>query len=101
VREGGTVTGSLDEEKVLKFLMENPKYIEILKRAVEHEEAHSKDPYYLGWEWSDVRAYPAEIMRLIREGIVTIRYKSRRYTNYLLTDREVVKRCLAKLGVRL
>jgi hypothetical protein len=98
---GDTMTGSLDEEKVLKFLMENPKYVEILGRAVKHEETHSKDPYYLGWEWSDVRAYPAELMRLVREGIVTIRYKSKRYTRYLLTDREIVKKCLAKLGVKL
>jgi hypothetical protein len=95
---GGAMTGSLDEERVLEFLRMNPKYIEILKRAVEHEEAHSKEPHYLGWEWSDVRAYPAELMKLVREGIVTIRYRSRKYTNYLLTDRETVKRCLARLG---
>jgi len=81
-------------DKIKQFLAENPKFIEILKRAVEHEENHAKDTHYLGWEWSDVRAYPAELMKLVREGIVNIKYKSRRYTNYLLADREAVKKCL-------
>lgn len=81
-------------DKIKAFLAENPKFIEILKRAVEHEEAHSKDEHYLGWEWSDVRAYPAELMKLVREGIVNIKYKSRRYTHYVLTDREAVKKSL-------
>jgi len=84
------------EERIRSFLIENPRYIEILKRAVEHEEANSKNPYYLGWEWSDVRAYPAELMKLVREGIVNVRYKSRRYTHYILTDREAVKNVLKR-----
>lgn len=79
----------MGEEKIRSFLNENPRFIEVLKRAVEHEEANSKNPHYLGWEWSDVRAYPAELMKLVREGIVNIKYKSRRYTNYILADREV------------
>ena len=84
-------------EKIRKFLEENPKFVEILKRAVEHEEKHAKDEYYLGWEWSDVRAYPAELMKLVRAGIVNIKYKSRRYTNYVLADREAVKKCLESI----
>jgi len=44
--------------------------------------------------WSDVLAYPAELMKLIREEIVDIKYKSRRYTYYILTDREAVKNVL-------
>lgn len=81
-------------EKIRMFLAENPRFAEILKRAVEHEENHAKDAHYLGWEWSDVRAYPAELMKLVREGIADIKYKSRRYTNYVLADREAVKKCL-------
>jgi len=84
----------VSEKKIKSFLSENPKFIEILRRAVDHEESHSKDEHYLGWEWSDVRAYPAELMKLVREGIVDIKYKSRRYTHYVLTDREAVKKCL-------
>jgi len=80
--------------KVAKFISENPKYKEILERAVQHEEKNLGKEYYLGWEWSDVRAYPAELMKLVREGIVDIQYKSRRYTNYKLADRECVKSVL-------
>lgn len=81
-------------DKIRMFLAENPKFVEILRRAVEHEESHASDAHYLGWEWSDVRAYPAELMKLVREGIVNIKYKSRRYTCYVLADREAVKKCL-------
>jgi hypothetical protein len=85
---------TVTKDKIKKFLAENPRFVEILKRAIEHEENHAKDAHYLGWEWSDVRAYPAELMKLVREGIVNIKYKSRRYTNYVLADREAVKKCL-------
>ena len=81
-------------EKIKIFLSHNPKYVEILKRAVEHEESHLNDEHYLGWEWSDVRAYPAELMKLVREGIINIKYKTRRYTYYILVDREAVKKSL-------
>jgi len=85
-------------DRVREFLAENPKFAEILRRAVEHEENHANDPHYLGWEWSDVRAYPAELMKLVREGIVDIKYRSRRYTLYVLANREAVKRCLELSG---
>jgi hypothetical protein len=35
-----------------------------------------------------VRAYPAELMKLVKEGIVNIKYKNRRYTNYVLAYRD-------------
>ena len=81
-------------DKIRRFLSENPKFVEILKRALEHEDNHAKDPHYLGWEWSDVRAYPAELMKLVREGIVNIKYKSRRYTHYVLANKEAVRKSL-------
>jgi len=87
---------SLEEvvEKVKKFISENPKFKEILARAVAHEEEGERKPHYLGWEWHDVRAYPVELMKCVREGICDIRYKSRRYTTYILSNREAVKRAL-------
>ncbi len=37
-----------------------------------------------GWEWYQVNAYPARLMKLMAEGIleIEIAYKSRRYTHY-------------------
>jgi len=42
-------------EKIKQFLAENPRFINILRRAVEHEDAHLSDAHSLEWEWSDVR----------------------------------------------
>ena len=84
----------MNANEIKGFLIENPKYKGILKRAVECEEENTKKEHYLGWEWHDVRAYPAELMKLVREGIIRIRFKSNRYTNYILTDIEATKRAL-------
>jgi predicted house-cleaning noncanonical NTP pyrophosphatase (MazG superfamily) len=91
------MTDTMDVAKVLRFISENPKFVEILRRALEEEEKHINDPKYLGWEWSDVKAYPAELMKLVREGIAEISYKSRRYTNYRLSNREAVKKALESI----
>lgn len=82
------------EERVRRFLAENLRFREVLDRAVKHEEDGSKKPHYFGWEWHDVRAYPVELMKLVREGICEIKYKSRRYTHYVLVDREATKKAL-------
>ncbi|MHA1595936.1 MAG: hypothetical protein ACTSXX_14585 [Candidatus Baldrarchaeia archaeon] len=87
------------ENKICKLVRENPRYAGILKRAIEVEEKKANDRYFLGWEWHDVRAWPAELMKLVREGIVDITYKSRRYTHYKLADRESVKRALRRCAL--
>ena len=91
------------EEKTRALIVRNPKYREILERIVkveeEAEKGHHKDAESiksLGWEWYHVQAYPAELMKLVREGIIEITYKSRKYTHYKLKDREAVKRVLEK-----
>ncbi len=84
----------MDKNKLTTFLAENPKFREILERAIQHEEENSKNEHYMGWEWYDVRAYPAELMKLIREGIVSIKFKSRKYTYYLLVDRDLTKKVI-------
>jgi len=84
------------EERVCKLVKENPRYAEILLRAIKVEENKSGDHYFLGWEWHEVRAWPAELMKLVREGIVNITYKSRRYTHYKLADRDAIKRALKR-----
>jgi hypothetical protein len=83
-------------------LIKNPRYREILQRAIEVEENAEKGLHKdssiikdFGWEWYHVQAHPAEIMKLVREGIVEITYKSSRYTHYRLVDREKVKKALS------
>ena len=60
--------------------------LEILERAQQHEEAHQGEQYYLGWEWTDVRAKPQTLNRLILEGLVDRRFKSNSSTSYRLTQ---------------
>ncbi len=100
---GESVSESVSEHKVLSLLKRKPKYYEILSRIIDVEEAAEKGSHEdseiikdIGWEWHHVEVLPAELMILVREGIVKIQYKSNRRTCYRLKDREVVKRALMK-----
>ncbi len=64
-------------DKIRRFLVENPKFVEILRRAIEHEN-HAKDTHYLYWEWSDLRTHRVELIKLIREDIVDIRFNNKK-----------------------
>ncbi len=77
-----------------KFLKANPKYREILQRAIEVEKESSKDPHWLGWEWHEVRAYPAQLVKLVIEGVIKVNFKSNSSTCYVLVDRELTKQAL-------
>ena len=81
--------------EVATFLEQHPKYRPIVERALEVEEAN-QNPHWLGWKWHDVRAYPAQIVRLVVEGIARVNFQSNSSTNYLLVDRQSTKRGLDK-----
>lgn len=82
-------------EQILKFLEGHPKHREILQRAVEVEEKTGNRANWLGWEWHEVRAYPAQLVKLVIEGAIRVNFKSNSSTCYLLVDREMTKRALA------
>lgn len=83
----------MNVDELKPFLEENSKTREILRLAVEVEE---KDPHkqQWGWEWHDVRAHPASLMKLVVAGIIRVASKSNRYTMYLLVDRPMLKKAL-------
>lgn len=81
-------------QKIEEFLKANPKYREILQKAIEAEENNAQNTHYLGWEWYDVRAYPAQLVKLVIAGITNINFKSNSSTNYLLVDRQMTKQAL-------
>jgi hypothetical protein len=92
----------VSEHKVLSLLKRKPKYYKILSRIIDVEEAAEKGLHEeseiikrIGWEWYHVGVLPAELMILVREGIIEIGYTIRS-THYRLKDREVVKRALMK-----
>lgn len=67
---------------------------EILKRALELED-NGKD----SWTWWEVKAFPAELMRLVIAGYVEVVEKSparRKPAKYRLTNKDLVRRLVVK-----
>ena len=84
------------DAKIKQLLVTNPKYREILELAVKHEEENLSKTTYQGWAWHEVRAYPAQLMKLVTEGLARITYNSVKYTNYKLVDRSATKKALVR-----
>jgi len=82
-----------------RISMLDERYLEILRRALAEEEKHANDEHYLGWEWYEVQAPPAMIDKLMMHDLVTVNFKSNSSTNYLLSNREAVKKALESMGV--
>ena len=82
-------------KQIAEYLRRNASAVPILQAALRHEDAQTGQPTYLGWSWHDVRAYPATLMKLVVDGLLTVNYKSNSSTYYLLTDRAAVKQVLA------
>ncbi len=83
------------EDKICRLIREQPEYRGILERAIAIEDKPSSE--FIrddGWEWSDVKAHPARLTKLVTEDILDIKYKSRRYTHYRLKDKEVIRKAL-------
>ncbi len=78
-----------------EYLRAHPKAVPVLRAALEEEEAHAGEANYLGWEWHRVRAYPAALMKLVVDGLITVNFKSNSTTCYVLADRKAAKQVLA------
>jgi hypothetical protein len=76
------------------YLSEHPKAVSLIQAAVQEEEDRTGDPNYLGWEWHDVRAYPATLMKLVIDGLIRVNFKSNSSTCYLLTDHAATKEAI-------
>jgi len=94
------VEGENLKQKIIDLVRERPQYGRILARAVELEESPRNEFISkYGWEWHEVQAMPAHLTKLVGEGILTIGYKSRRYTHYKLVDLRQTKEALQDLGI--
>jgi len=87
----------ISKEEVLNCLLENPQYVELLRRAVQIEEAHRGDKRWLGWSWDELPAHPATINKLIIKGLVYKSYDSAKFTHYKLVNLEATKWALREL----
>ncbi len=84
------------QDKILILCNKDVKIAEILQLAVEDEEKNAATTYYLGWEWSEVRAQTQTLKKLVIEGIVKGTYSSRISTNYKLMDTDLTKQALTR-----
>lgn len=84
----------VEKEDVIQLLAKKPDYLKTLKMAIEHEEEHSENEHYLGWEWHHVETHPATMIRLVTSGVAKINFKSNSATCYILKDKEIVKTAL-------
>jgi len=78
-------------EKELKSL--SPKLREVLISIIGYEKARGAP-----WVWSDIPAYPAELMKLVTKGFVKVVGKDSYKRNlYQLVDREKIVEALKKM----
>jgi hypothetical protein len=84
------------ENRLAYFLERFPEYRKTLRLALTHEESGREARSYQGWQWHDVETHPTKLIRLVTEGISRISLRTRQATQYLLRDRDAVKRVLAR-----
>lgn len=85
-----------DYNNTMQLLALKPEYLKTLQLAVQKEEENLSNKQYLGWQWFDVETHPAKLVRLVTSGIIKINFKSNNGTNYLLKNRESVKRAIKR-----
>jgi len=85
-----------DYNNTVQLLSQKPEYLKTLQLAVQKEEDNLSNKQYLGWQWFDVETHPAKLMKLITSSIVKVNFKSNNSTNYLLKNRESVKRAIKR-----
>jgi hypothetical protein len=90
----GRIIGEVSPNDLAEYLRANPKATPVLRAALEEETSHAGQPTYLGWEWYEVRAYPATLVKLVVDGLISVNFKSNSSTCYLLRDAESIKRQL-------
>ncbi len=82
--------------EIAVYLREHPKAVPVVKAAIQEEEANGGASHYLGWEWYQVRAYPATLMKLVIDGLIKVSFKSNSSTCYKLADRPAMKQVITR-----
>jgi hypothetical protein len=73
--------------------MKHPECEDILKSAVEQEEAHTEE-HYLGWQWHEIHVHTGTLNKLVAERLIRVSYRSANFTHYKLVDLEAMKEAL-------
>ena len=86
-----------DSEAIL-IALERPGTADILRRALAQHDEHGHEQYWSGFEWHDVRAYPATLKRLVHDVVIDVAYNSHKFTNYRLHNVEATREALERVG---
>jgi len=70
------------------FLLKYPEYVPELKKIYEYEKNNDVER---GWKYSDVGVHPSKLTKMVSEGILTIKFKSRSQTRYRITNPEEIQ----------
>lgn len=84
---------------VEEYLMENPKYVKLVKRLIEYEENNinpdhayiDDDDYDSCWESADVKVKPQTLYQLEMNGVLDRVFDTNSTTAYSLSDRDALK----------
>ena len=80
---------------VMRICNEKPEYIPIVRKCVESHRIEKKKQNSLGFEWSDVRVWPAKLALLATKyDLLKVTYKSNSATCYMVSDIEGVEKAL-------
>jgi len=87
-----------DNELTLKMLIQNPKYVEIIERALEIEPDEPGPPWREGWKYDDIPADPRTLGAMCRRGILNkVQERANHPNRYKLSDTERCLELLVKL----
>jgi len=83
------------EDPLVALMLEDPKYIKLLEKAVEVDIKKEEEGYLdIGWEAYEIGAMGHEMLKLRKLGVVEVVYKSNKRTGYKLADRGRVKEAI-------
>ena len=67
-----------------------PEDLDLLEKIAQFEDqwlaSNPPEQTRLGWDWREVRVYPATLNRLVVEGLLDTKFKSNSYTGYRLSE---------------
>jgi len=89
--------------KVRAFIEDNPAAKEYLERILQVEDEMQRDfdekgvKFFLGWDRQEVAVPRQELEPMLLGEIIKLQYKSSKYTNYALVNREATREALRRL----
>lgn len=88
-----------DEEDIIEFLDNNPKYVDALKRciSVQMELESEWSSEHRGFEWHQVQVQPARLTKMVEEGLLKVTFNSNSTTEYRVKNPDLCTEMIDKV----